>query len=108
MLAEAQKAVATTGIERLIRTLGNLAAVKPDVMDVVDDVEMAQDYAMHLSVNPKLIRNDEEIKAIREQRAKQAEADRAAQLTMAGVQGAKTLSETDVGGGQNALQRMLQ
>jgi hypothetical protein len=29
------------------RALGNLAAVKPDVMDVVDDVEMAQDYAMH-------------------------------------------------------------
>jgi len=26
---------------------------------------------------------------------------------MAGVQGAKTLSETDVGGGQNALQKML-
>jgi hypothetical protein len=108
MLAEAQKAVATGGIERLLAQLGNLAAVKPDIMDVFNETEGMQTYGMLLSVDPKLIRNDNEIAAIRQARAKQAAEDRAAQMSMAAVQGAKTLSETDVGGGQNALQRMLQ
>src|SRR5690606_18719190 len=36
MLAQAQKAVATGGIERGAAFIGNLAAVKPDVLDKLD------------------------------------------------------------------------
>ena len=61
---------------------------------------------MLLAVPPKLIRSDAEVAAIQAARAAQAQQQQALQASMAAVQGAKTLSETDVGGGINALQAM--
>lgn len=106
VLAEAQRATGTAAIERVLATAGNLAAVDPTAMDVINVQECLQEYATLLGVNPKLIRSDAEVQAIVAQRARQQQAEQAAQASLAAVQGAKTLSETDVGGGINALQAM--
>jgi hypothetical protein len=44
---------------------------------------------------------------LRQQRNQQAQQQMAMQQSMAAAQGAKTLSDTDVGGGQNALMKMI-
>jgi hypothetical protein len=106
MLAEAQRATGTAAIERVLATAGNLAGVDPTAMDVINVQECLQEYALLLAVNPKLIRSDAEVLAIQQKRAQDAQAQQAMQAGMAAVQGAKTLSQTDVGGGINALQAM--
>jgi hypothetical protein len=107
MLAEAQRAAATAGIERLLQVAGNLAGVDPDIMDNIDLDATIEEYADQLAVPPKLIRSIAAVAQIRDQKAKQAQAMQAAQLGMAGVEAAKNLSETDLGGGQNALSAMI-
>jgi hypothetical protein len=106
MLATSQAAAATSGIERLFQIAGSLVAVDPAVMDNIDIDYALDKYSSLMNNDPKMIRAPAQLAAIRQQRAQQQQADqmaqRAQQIAMAG----KNLSETDVGGGQNALQRM--
>jgi hypothetical protein len=106
-LADAQKSTATTGIERLVAFVGNLAAAKPEVLDNVDMDETVREYADLIGVTQKLIVAQQARDKIRQQRNQQMQQQMAMQNSMAAAQGAKTLSDTDVGGGQNALQKML-
>lgn len=106
-LADAQKSTATTGIERLVAFVGNLAAAKQDVLDNVDFDEAVREYADLLGVTEKLIVAQKKRDEARQQRAQQMQAAQQAQMAAAAAQGGKVLSETDVGGGQNALQKMI-
>src|SRR6516162_7826387 len=109
MLATSQAAAATGGIERLLQIAGGLVAVDPAVMDNID-VDYALDkYSALMNNDPKIIRSPQELAQIRQQRAQDQaaqqqaqQADQAQKLAAAG----QTLSQTDVGGGQNALQAM--
>ena len=105
-LADAQKAVDTTGVERLVAFVGNIAAARPDALDNLNVDEIVDSYADMLGVSPKVLESTAQVAAIRAQRAKQAQQAQSAQNAMAAVQGAQTLSQTDVGGGQNALEKM--
>lgn len=107
MLAEAQKAAKTAGIERGVSFAGNLAAVDPSIMDNIDLDLTVQEYFDDLNLPPALLRNPEQVAAIRDARAKAQEQEQLLQATPAAVAGAKTLSETQVGGGQNALAAMV-
>ena len=106
MLATAQSAAATSGIERLLQIAGGLAGVDPAVMDNIDIDYALDKYSSLVNNDPKIIRSPDQLAQIRAQRQKdqqaQAQAAQAEQL----AQGAKTLSETNVGGGKNALQSM--
>lgn len=108
MLAEAQRIAATSGMERLVATAGNMAGIQPDVMDNIDLDEFISEYGSLLRVNPKIVRDRETVAAMREQRNAQKQAQEGMQMAGGVVEGAKLLSETDVGGGQNALSMMLQ
>jgi hypothetical protein len=70
MLAQAQKAVATGGIERGLAFVGQLAAVKPDVLDKVDADETVDQYFDMLGVPPSIVVPDDEVAKIREARSK--------------------------------------
>jgi Bacteriophage head to tail connecting protein len=107
MLAEAQKAASTAGIERLAGFVGNIAAVKPEALDNLDFDQIIDDYADMLGVSPKSIVSIQKVMAIRQQRNQQEQQAAALQNSQAAAQGAQTLSQTDVGGGQNALQKMM-
>jgi hypothetical protein len=113
MLATAQAAAQTGGIERLLGVAGNLVAIDPAVMDNID-VDYALDkFSSLMNNDPRLIRSPEQLKAIRDQRMKQQQAEAAAQQMGMMADNAQkmaaagqTLSQTDVGGGQNALEQM--
>lgn len=107
MLSMAQRGISTAGIEKLWGFAGNIAAVKPDILDKLDPDQTIDEYAAALGVTPKIVVGDDRVAEMRAERARQAQVAQAAQLGMGAVQGAKTLSETDVGGGANALQVML-
>jgi len=104
MLASAQRGLATAAIEKLWGFAGNLSAVNPAVLAKLDPYETIDQYGEALGVSPKLIIPTDDAKnamAAQQQKQEAAETLGAAE-TIAG--GAKTLSETEVGGGINALQ----
>jgi hypothetical protein len=107
MLAQAQRAAMTTGIERLAAFAGNVSAVNPGVLDNIDFDEMIDEYADMLGLPAKIIVPFAKVLQIRAQRAQQQKQAAMLQMTQAAVEGAQTMSQTDVGGGQNALQAML-
>jgi len=107
VLAQAQKSVGLTSIERLVAFVGGQAAVKPDVLDKIDQDKAIEVYGDMLNVPPDVIVATDRVAAIRQQRAQQAMAQRAMELAPTAVQGAKVLSDTEVGAGQNALARMM-
>jgi hypothetical protein len=106
MLATSQAAAATGGIERLFAVAGNLVGVDPAVMDNIDIDYAIDKYSSLMNNDPRIIRAPTELATIRKQRQDQQAQDqmaaRAEQMAKAG----QTLSQTDVGGGQNALQKM--
>jgi len=106
MLATAQSAAATSGIERLLQIAGGLAGVDPAVMDNIDIDYALDKYSSLVNNDPKIIRSPDQLAQIRLKRQqdqeKQQQVDQAEKLAA----GAKTLSETSVGGGRNALQAM--
>tara|TARA_R110000868_G_scaffold139445_4_gene354271 strand:- start:2005 stop:3735 length:1731 start_codon:yes stop_codon:yes gene_type:complete len=107
MLAQAQRAVMTSGIERFATFVGQILGVKPEVDDNIDWDQIIHDYADMLAVEPKAIRPYAEVLQMRAKRA-QAAAAAQQQAALAGmVEGAKTLGQADVGGGQTALGLML-
>lgn len=106
-LADEQRASALSGIERLLQLAGNLAGVDQNVMDNIDIDKTMETYADILRVPPDLIRDPQAMAQIRQQKQKQQSAQQQMQAGMAAAQGAQTLSQTDVGGGMNALQAML-
>lgn len=107
LLAEAQRAASTSAIERLLGMVGSLVAVKPDAIDNIDTDEAIEHYADLLNVPPNILRAEVQVALLRQQRAQQEQAAQAAATGTALAQGAETLSNTDVGSGQNALQMML-
>jgi hypothetical protein len=106
MLEIAQNAAAAAAIERTFGFAGNLAGADPQVMDGLDfDYGLAR-YSSLLNDDPKLIRSPQELQQIRADRQKQAQQQQQAEIAEKLAQGAQTLSQTDVGGGRNALQAM--
>lgn len=110
MLAEAQRAANTTGMERFLAQVGNIAGVHPEVLDIPNWDRMLTRYGMVLGNDPSDINTADEIAQIRVAKAKAQQATQMNQVsdTSKGfADAAKNLSQTDVGGGTNALQAML-
>jgi hypothetical protein len=98
MLAQAQRAVGVTAVDRLLGTVGSVAQFKPDVLDKLDADQMVDEYAEMLGVSPDLIIGDDQVAIIRTSR-QQAQAQQAQlEAIPAAAQAAKTLSETSLEG----------
>lgn len=108
VLSDAQRAVGTAPIERFLQLLGNMVAIYPDqTLDVADPEEIIREYAEAIGLKTKLTRSREAVAADRAAREQQRTLQQAAEAGGALVEGAKQLSETDLGGGTNALQALL-
>lgn len=114
LLALAQKAASTGGIERLTAFVGNLAAVSPEAMDNLNIDEAISEMNVLLG-NPHKLLNDKDTIAQTRQARTQAQ-QQMHDSTVAGqdastmktvAQGAETLSNTTVGAGSTALQQLF-
>lgn len=106
LLAQAQQIVETSRIERFSGFTGNLAAVNPEVLDKFNMDEAVDEYADLIMLPPRLVRTDEEVAAIRDNRAKAQQAAQAAQAAPQLAQSAALLSKADTGS-NNLLGRLL-
>jgi hypothetical protein len=109
-LAQAQRATSTTSIEAIMTIAGRLAsnpAWEPMVSAKIDPARLLDHYADATLVPPDIVIDDDAAQAIVAKRQQQAQAQQQGQAALAAVQGAQTLSKTDVGGGQNALAAIL-
>lgn len=107
MLAEAQKAVTTTAVERWLAQVGSMAGIDPTVYDNVAKDEVVDGYGEMLGVPQRFIVDPKKVTKVRAQRAKDQQQQQQMQATLPSVKAAQLLSQTDVGGGQNALQKMI-
>jgi len=98
MLAQAQKAIGTNGIDRFAMSLGTIAQAKPDVLDKFDADTWADVYSDLLSVDPRLIVGAERVALIRQQRAQAAAQQQQMAMAQAGAQTARDMAATPVGG----------
>jgi len=102
MLAQAQRAIATNGVDRFVGNLGSIASFKPDVLDKFNSDKWADTYSDMLGVDPSLIVPDDQVAQIRQARAKaQQAAQQAAQMNQA-ADTAQKLGNTPTDGGNAA------
>lgn len=114
MLALAQRASATGGLERIAALIGNLSALYPEARDKLDVDNFIDEMNMLLANPEKILRGPEEVKAVRAQQAAQAQqaqqmaaANQMANTANVGAQAANVLSQTQIGGGADALSQIL-
>ncbi len=114
MLALAQKGAATGGIERLMSLVGSMAAVYPTALDNINSDMVVREYNDLLGNPQKVLNGPEQVEALRQARMKQQE-EQKQQTQMAqmaesmgkAAPAAAVLQDTQVGGGQSALGKML-
>lgn len=97
MLAQAQRAVSTNSVDRFVNNLGAIAAVKPAILDKFDEDEWVDVYGDMLGVDPTLIRSDEDVAKIRDDRAKQQAAMQQAAMAESAATTANKLGNTPTG-----------
>lgn len=107
MLSELQRGSMTTAIERTLSMAGNLVPIVPSIMDNIDADVAIREYGSLLRVDPRMLASADRVMQIRQARSAQEQAAVGLQTGATLAQGAKTLSEADVGGGQNALAMLL-
>lgn len=107
IMAQAQKLVGIGGIERFVGFVGQMAQFKPDILDKIDGDQTIDIYGDMTSIPPGIVRDDEAVAAIRDQRAQQqAQAQQMQQVEQASS-AAKNLSGANLEG-DNALNRVLE
>ena len=74
MLAQTQRAVATNSIDRFVLSLGQVASIKPEVLDKLDADQWADAYSDMLGIDPDMIVPGDQVAVIRRQRAEAAQA----------------------------------
>ena len=107
ILSTAQSAVAAAPVERWVGMVGNLIAVAPEVGKVPDWSELVRNYGTAIGVHARDMRSREDVEEANAAEQKQLAAQEAGVAGKELVDGAKVLSETEVGGGGNALQQLL-
>jgi hypothetical protein len=68
MLAQAQRAIGTNGVDRFVGSLGVVAQMKPDVMDKFNADNWVDAYSDMLGVDPRLIVPGEQVAILRDAR----------------------------------------
>jgi len=96
-LAQAQKMLGTASIEEAYQFAGVVAQWKPDILDKLDEDKTMDQYADMKGLPVELIRTDEEVKRIRNQRAKAKQIAQQAETLERTAASVKDLSAMDPG-----------
>ncbi len=98
ILAQAQKLTGLGAIERFVAFIVELAASKPDALDKLDADAVINKYADIIGVPSDIILSDDDVAAMREQRAKAAQAKEAIENALTLGRATKNLSESKIEG----------
>lgn len=96
-LAQAQRAVASSGMDRVIGTVGQMVALWPEVRHKIDAMQVVDEYVDMFGATPKILVADD---VAQERMQAEVQAQRAQQMAEAAPQvasAAKATSEIDTG-----------
>jgi hypothetical protein len=106
VMAQAQKLVGLAGIERFTGYIGQIAQLDPGALDKVDVDQMIDVYGDVISLQPGIIRGDDDVEKLRAAKVKAAQAQQQAEVMAQATTAAKNLSQADMEG-DNALTRLI-
>lgn len=106
VLAQAQRMVALGSVERLTGFAMSLAEVNPGALDKIDWDQAVDEYGLALGTPPSLVRSDDDVKKIRDQRAQVQRAQSMIDNAPSMAKAAKDMSETKLDT-DNPLTRVL-
>lgn len=97
VLAQAQRAVGLASYDRAIATVGAIAGATqdPTVWDKLDTDQIIDEYTDSLGLPPRTVRSDDQVAAIRAQRAKKQQAAEAMAAAQSMADTAATASQVD-------------
>jgi hypothetical protein len=100
VMAQALKSVGLASLDRLTIYVGGIVKETGDtsILDKIDFDQAVDEYGDMTGVPPRIIRPDDQVAAIRQSRAKQLQAQQAAEQAATLAPAAKQLSETQMGG----------
>lgn len=94
VMAQAQKAIGVSSIERFIGFTSGIGQFKPDALDKINVDETIDAYAASIGVPPSVVATNEQVAQIRENRAQQQAMVQQMQMAQAAVGGAQALGNT--------------
>lgn len=94
VMAQAQKAIGVSSIERFIGFTSGIGQFKPDALDKINVDETIDAYAASIGVPPSVVATNEQVAKIRENRAQQQAMAQQMQMAQAAVGGAQALGNT--------------
>ena len=108
MLAQAQRAIGTNGVDRFIGNLGVVAQMKPEVLDKFDSDQWADAYSEMLGIDPKMITATKDVAMVRNKRAQAQAAQAQMAMVQQGASAAKDASQAPTQGGEsNVMMDMM-
>jgi len=99
ILAQAQKLVSTGAMERWVGFTGQLAGLRPEVLDKLNADEIVEIMADDLGVPNQVVIGEEQVQEQRQARAEKIAQQETAQSLQGVIEGAKGLSDTDTTAG---------
>ena len=105
-LAQAQKAVGTGGIRQVTEFVGAAMQLQPDVVDKIDFDHAITEYARMVGVPSGIIRGDDLVQSIREQKAQAQQQQAQMQQFGSVLEGAEKLGKIPADG-SNVLSSMI-
>jgi len=111
ILAQAQKSVATSGIQRLAGFVSEIAVAQAngqgaEVIDKFNFDQAVDEFAEALGTSPKLVNSDDDVAVIRQGRAQQQQMAQMLEASQQAAAATKDLSQSDTEG-KNALTDIL-
>lgn len=106
IMAQAQKLVGLGSVERFTGYAQNLAAQQPEIADKVNTDQLIDVYADIVSLPAGIVRSDEEVEAIRQQRAQAQQRQMEMEQAQMAAQTAKDLGEAKLSDDRTVLQAM--
>lgn len=114
IMAVAQRAASTGGLERIAAIIGNLSAVYPEAKDIMNVDIFLREFNELLANPQKIFRSPQAVQEIQAAQAKQQQqqaameaAQHGATTAKIGADAANTLADTQIGGGATALNQLL-
>lgn len=110
-LAQAQRMIGLSQIERVLGFVGNVAGAYPEAADNINPDELVREYADRAGAPPKILNGVDDIGEMRNARRSAQMEDKAAAMAQPmrdGVEAAKLMSETPINAGEpNLLDSLL-
>jgi hypothetical protein len=107
LLSKAQKAVETASIDQLVNFTLLTMQANPDAIDKVDVDEAMDQYGDGLGVAPKIIRSDDNVKLLREEKKKMQQAQQMIANAESTANAVKAAGETPMQGGETTALDMM-